>query len=783
MPTYLHPGVYIEEIPSGVKPIEGVSTSVTAFVGSADRGPAGEATLIGKLDDYVSEYGNIAGEDDYMGLAVQAFYLNGGRDAYICRLVGAGSSAASTDVSGQGPAGGAPTAEAVLTIGATSDGDWGNDVYVKVVKPDQDALTFDLLVGHRKDGKFVQDESFSGLTMVADDDNYALTRVNGNSAYVQLSLGPAAEIGGAGEQYQAATLTGGHLPDNAAYFSTNITGPVTLTLNINRLGVEQITIDPSGALAGADQDVDGAAVAQAIETAVQALGTAGAYQNFTCTYANGPTDRFVLSTPEDDSNASIEIYDGSFAQLLRLDAAQTAVLTGAVLGSGGTLFSSGASGIPSLSDTSLTFNIDHHGDIVIDLDPARMNLVGTNAADGQTVALAIQNAVRAVDARVPSYKDFTCEYNSSRQFVLTSGSSRVRQSGLSVTDGPLAVLLGLDSAASPTEVPGRQASQGTADVMAVQSLGLLQQGVPLTGGNATPATANDFADFYSTVLRKVRNVNIIVLPGQAWPASGTNSIIAQTLAHCEAMQNRMLIIDPPANLELDQAATVTQLGLPTSTYAALYYPWVDVPNPFYNEDTNPNAAKTLAIAPSAFAAGMWAKIDGKRGVWKAPAGVEAQLNSVARLQFNVEDLEQDQLNPLGVNCYRKLPNFGAVIWGSRTLATKAAPEWRYIPVRRTAIFIEQSIYGGIQWAVFEPNDYPLWGGLRGNIGSFMNGLFRAGAFQGATADDAYFVRCGLGDTMTQGDIDRGQVIVIVGFAPLKPAEFVIVRIQQKVGQQ
>jgi len=117
------------------------------------------------------------------------------------------------------------------------------------------------------------------------------------------------------------------------------------------------------------------------------------------------------------------------------------------------------------------------------------------------------------------------------------------------------------------------------------------------------------------------------------------------------------------------------------------------------------------------------------------------------------------------------------------LATKAAPEWRYIPVRRTAIFIEQSIYGGIQWAVFEPNDYPLWGALRGNIGSFMDGLFRAGAFQGAKADDAYFVRCGLGDTMTQGDIDRGQVIVIVGFAPLKPAEFVIVRIQQKVGQQ
>jgi hypothetical protein len=124
-----------------------------------------------------------------------------------------------------------------------------------------------------------------------------------------------------------------------------------------------------------------------------------------------------------------------------------------------------------------------------------------------------------------------------------------------------------------------------------------------------------------------------------------------------------------------------------------------------------------------------------------------------------------------------------VIWGARTLSTKANPEWRYVPVRRTAIFIEQSVYNGIQWAVFEPNDRPLWSSLQTNIESFMLGLFRSGAFQGDKASDAFFVRCGLGATMVQGDIDRGQVIVLIGFAPLKPAEFVIVRIQQTVGQQ
>jgi hypothetical protein len=249
------------------------------------------------------------------------------------------------------------------------------------------------------------------------------------------------------------------------------------------------------------------------------------------------------------------------------------------------------------------------------------------------------------------------------------------------------------------------------------------------------------------------------------------------------MKSRMVIIDPPEGVEFKSELDVTKLNFKPKTYAVVYYPWVKVANPFYNAETNPGAETTLLVSPSGLAAGMWAKTDGKRGVWKAPAGVDTSLLGVAGLQFPVEDGEQGNLNPLGINCLRQMPGFGPVIWGARTLATRADPEWRYVPVRRTAIMIEQSIYNGIQWAVFEPNNHNLWASLRGNIGSFMDGLFRAGAFQGEKASDAYFVRCGLGDTMTQGNIDRGQVIVIVGFAPLKPAEFVIVRIQQKVAQQ
>lgn len=780
MPTYLHPGVYIEEIPSGAKPIEGVSTSVTAFIGEATRGPAGEANLIGKLDDYVNEYGRVASEDDQMGLAVQAFYLNGGGAAYICRLAGADSTAASTDIAGEaGP-------DTGLIVSANSVGEWGNGIYVQVIKPDLDALAFDLVIGRHEDGEFVEDERFTGLTMAEDDDSYALTQVNDVSQLIELALDTNTLV-----NYQSASISGGELDtSDDDTFINAFASAQTMTLEINGLGARQITVSAPAALqgsAGLGYDADAGEVATAIQDAVRALSTGNAYQNFGCNYVAGPPARFTLTSPTGSSNSSLQVYGGTLATLLRLDTGATAVLTGGVLDdTDATLFSDGAAGLPSLADAgglvTLDLTIDGQSASIL-LDIGTMSFSDNHAADGAMVAATIADAVRVLDLNVPAFAAFSCSYSGTR-FVLTSGSANARNSGLSVAGGAgtAASLLGLD--AGTTLVAGRDVEQGTANVIPAENLGLLDQGIQLTGGTESSPTAADYASFYGNVLRKVRDVSIIVLPGQPWPEDGSaNPIVSQTLAHCSAMRNRMLILDPPEGFELPDATTVAGLALPTTTYNVLYYPWVEVANPLYNVDTNPTAPKTVTIAPSAFAAGMWAKIDGKRGVWKAPAGVETQLNGVAALEFDVEDLEQDQLNPLGVNCIRRLPNFGSVFWGTRTGATKADPEWRYVPVRRTAIFIEQSIFNGIQWAVFEPNDEPLWSSLRVNIGAFMDGLFRAGAFQGGTANDAYFVRCGLGDTMTQGDIDAGQVIVIVGFAPLKPAEFVIVRIQQKVGEQ
>jgi phage tail sheath protein FI len=218
----------------------------------------------------------------------------------------------------------------------------------------------------------------------------------------------------------------------------------------------------------------------------------------------------------------------------------------------------------------------------------------------------------------------------------------------------------------------------------------------------------------------------------------------------------------------------TTLNRSAGDYGAVYFPWIYAPDPIGS-----GRRPRILLPPSAFMAGIYARIDNSRGVFKAPAGTEAGVAGALAPFVATSDTEQDQLNPVMVNVLRTVPGSGLVVWGTRTFASDAS--WRYIPVRRIAIFLRTSIYNGIQWAVFEPNDEPLWASLRLNIGAFMLTQFRAGAFQGSTPADAFFVRCD-SSTTTQQDIDNGVVNILVGFAPLKPAEFVIIKLSQMVNQ-
>jgi phage tail sheath protein FI len=241
----------------------------------------------------------------------------------------------------------------------------------------------------------------------------------------------------------------------------------------------------------------------------------------------------------------------------------------------------------------------------------------------------------------------------------------------------------------------------------------------------------------------------------------------------------MLIVDPPADWNpLAGTPNPSTLGLagPEARNAAIYFPRVIQADPLREGQRD-------TFAPCGIIAGVMARTDTQRGIWKAPAGIDAALNGIQDLAINLTDAENGQLNPLGINCLRSFPVTGAVIWGARTLrgADQIADEYKYIPVRRLALYIEESLYRGTQWIVFEPNDELLWSQIRLNVGAFMHNLFRQGAFQGKTPREAYFVKCD-SETTTQNDINQGIVNIFVGFAPLKPAEFVIISLQQMAGQ-
>ncbi|GAB4367323.1 MAG: phage tail sheath subtilisin-like domain-containing protein [Elainellaceae cyanobacterium] len=263
--------------------------------------------------------------------------------------------------------------------------------------------------------------------------------------------------------------------------------------------------------------------------------------------------------------------------------------------------------------------------------------------------------------------------------------------------------------------------------------------------------------------------------------NGGKALLSAALAYCKK-RRAMLIVDPPSswtnvrNAQTDAENPEGFLGPYRDENAIVYFPQVIVSDVLKEN-------RLAAFPPSGVMAGVMARTDAQRGVWKAPAGIDTTLSGVAKLSYKMTDLENGLLNPLGINCLRSFPVYGTVAWGARTLegADRLASEWKYIPVRRLTLFLQESLYRGTQWVVFEPNDEPLWSQIRLNIGAFMNNLFKQGAFQGKTPRDAYLVKCD-SETTTQNDINQGIVNIIVGFAPLKPAEFVIIKFQQLAGQ-
>ena len=283
-------------------------------------------------------------------------------------------------------------------------------------------------------------------------------------------------------------------------------------------------------------------------------------------------------------------------------------------------------------------------------------------------------------------------------------------------------------------------------------------------------------------LEKADLFNLLCIPPDKRNDNVPNDVYQKAMNYC-VDRRAMLIVDPPttwkkANGTMPILSDLTGLGLtgPAARNAAIYFPRVIQSDPLRENQLD-------TFVPCGIMAGLMAQTDSLRGVWKAPAGTDAALQGVKSLEVNLNDAENGQLNPLGINCLRSFPLYGHVSWGARTLrgADQMADEYKYIPVRRLALYIEESLYRGLKWVVFEPNDEPLWRQIWTNVKVFMDDLFKLGAFQGNSPDEAYLVKCD-SETTTQSDINKGIVNILVGFAPLKPAEFVVIKIQQLAGQ-
>lgn len=444
----------------------------------------------------------------------------------------------------------------------------------------------------------------------------------------------------------------------------------------------------------------------------------------------------------------------------------------------------------TLSDEHPTDNATLAGTLELEMSISGVSLVAPLALQGltagstplTTIALSLENAIRAADLSNP---------------ILTQASVKVVGKKLLVTAGgnnPKTVvsfaISGANNLASDLRLTAATGAISNLQeyILGEPNIALTQQlnGTPGDDGTVPSAAAiigslNNKTGIYA--LEDVDLFNIMCIPRAAMMSAvaatqaAADTVMATAIEYCRQKRAFFIMDTPPGIDELPEITNwMAARNTLRSDNAAIYYPRVLSPDPLDNY-------RLRSFGASGTIAGLYARTDSNRGIWKAPAGTEANLRNVTQLDDALNDRENGVLNPLGINCLRNLPIYGNICWGGRTLAgaDANASEWKYVPVRRLAYYLEESLFRGLHWVVFEPNDEPLWAQIRLNVGAFMNNLFKQGAFQGTSPREAYLVKCDR-ETTTQNDINLGVVNILVGFAPLKPAEFVFIKIQQLAGQ-
>lgn len=883
MPEYLHPGVYVEEQSSGVRPIEGVSTSTAAFIGATAKGVPNKATFITNWRAFVTKFGDVTRDGPYMPYAVEQFFNNGGKRCYIVRaLSDASSQLASVDI---------PTREtnaparASLRVSAKGKGAWGNNLTVLVQDGGANPLgEFRLVVMNEG----VPVEVFDDLSMDPNADTYVESSINETSEYIEVEdLHPATATAN-GEPIYATAVTAAALADpvalaagdtltlavpdgqavpaldlstlpapvtpedvvsaiNTAWAAFNLTAFITDatdTAGAGRLRVRSnvaafdryFTIGggataaarPLNGLAGFAQG-QGEALGATLRSAPVPAGTyaipAAPNNVLSITVHGDVLPDVTLSNPGAASPIDTVLADlnaafasAPFGGLLRArrdgdrllisttntgSANTRMIIAGGAAGAftftqlNGT--AQPAAGVDGFGRNEAAFVLSNEGPFTVE-ENANLSFVANNGAAGAALAAIVINFTTG--AAFPNLQEITPEQlrdeinaqaaavvpanqivaSVVNKRVIVSQARRGAYYGLQVVDGLSSpnIRIGFDTSVQFGSADGDFAA--AAFRPAFNIVAGANEGHILSGGDDGAPVSN--FDLIGVADKKTGlhalddkdDVNFIAIPGASDPAvvsaaagyCGTRGDCF-FIADCDGKRTKETPINEPAHVRDYMRNRITT----KNSYAALYYPWLEIADRA-GAGKNPKRF----VPPSGFVAGLYARIDNSRGVWKAAAGTEAGVIGAVGLEYAVTDSEQDILNPIGVNCLRQFPDSGLVLWGARTFATVKDPEYRYIPVRRYTIYLRQSIYRGTQWAVFEPNDAPLWEQLTANINDFLMGEFRKGALAGATPDEAFFVKCDA-ELNPDSEVNAGRVNMEIQFAPLKPAEFVIIRISQK----
>jgi len=804
-PTY--PGVYVQEVSSGVKTIMGVSTSVAMFIGRAAKGKLNEPVLCNNYTDFEREFSSDTLQSE-MPEQVKLFFENGGSKCYIMRIAnGAANSEVTLKNEDTLPV-------AVLKVISKQAGIIGDYIKLCITYSSQNPeIDFNVEVFRyeTKNGvkKVVESEQFLNVTMDEKSVKYAPDYISQNSNLITLkdlttSITPAL-INGYSiscRPIEYVKKTGGTVPElkaEAESFRDSIktilgsTQPKTSELNISVDGfgpvlVNLVSIDLSTiSVTNINSFVNGlkTKIEDQINTPIANAGSAGISVNVEFIEGPNPLDPLKLSKLlkiASNKNGNVLIFPSQtndLASPLMLGTSQGGLEVGAYSNrrpapTGLTFNSSTINNIIGLAkinqsafttiglpenSTPITFtNIGPDSRIYTNQVPVAVN----NNNDGVREKLKIvRDAINKFAAKNPTTFFWHAEvYGCRLTLTLTQGE-----------DNKQAIPF---ATGSDLTISNFFTNNVKCYSLGKSGLGSYQGAPSISGDDGTTPTTTNYEDAFEIIDKKVDIFNLLILPRDKDKDAISMSLVwGKASVFCER-RRAFLIMDAP-NWENVQKArdgvANLRIGL-VKDYCAIFYPGLKI---------RINGTEK-EVGPSGAIAGLMARIDSNRGVWKAPAGTEAYLTGVSGLSLRLSDAENGDLNPRAINTIRVFPN-GIVNWGARTMDgdDDFQSEYKYIPVRRLALFMEESLYRGLKWVVFEPNDEPLWSQIRLNVGAFMHNLFTQGAFQGMTPKEAYFVKCDK-ETTTQNDINLGIVNIWVGFAPLKPAEFVILHIQQMAGK-